>query len=243
MKYIFEQDYLVKKEDCTDSAHMNLSRLQSVLVSAATAQCKKYGMGLDDLIKNGFTWVISKIRIRINKLPKLGDKIKVQTWPIDSGKLVFDRDFAVLYKDETIAKASSRWCVIDIKTRKPVGKKFVFSFDNNEVTDSQISDPFSQRIDNFDLVSEDVHLVSNKEIDINNHLNNARYFEIAQLALDGISPDFSRVREVFVHFKREAVLGEKIGLLVGKNGNTYVVLGAKSENVDIFLFNAKFDDV
>ena len=238
--YLFKINILVDDSLVDEFEHMKFSHFQTALVSAATMQCKIYGIDIESLLKKGLTWVISKIRIKFNSIPKLGDMLTIETWPIKSGKLVFDRDFRVKVGKKIVATASSRWCVIDVNTRKPVRSDLIFSFNDCKAKTTIISDPFVNEIEKFNNFNETIHKVMGDEIDINNHLNNAKYYNMALAAIKDIGCNLNKIREVFFHYLKESLVGDEIVLKSTNFGKTYYVFGYRNnlENDIVFEFNA-----
>ena len=241
MKMIFDEpffyDYCVKESDCDKSGNMRLSAFQSCMLESATGQCRLVERDIDSLLKIGLTWVISKIKIHFYRFPKLGDKLRIFTWPIESGKFAFDRDFRVeLESGKKVAEASSRWCVINYISRRPVSKETI-EFPESTVKSVLFEDAFRPVVEPTSYLGESEHVVLKDEIDVNKHLNNTKYFDIAADAIKNRVGDFGLPKNISVHFVKEIRLGEKLRLFVGKNGNNFVVKGLNDNGHVVFLFD------
>ena len=240
IKYLYATEFVIKDCHVNKDGYFRFSEFQTALVNAATMQCKKYGIDIDSLIPKGLSWVISKIRIKFFAIPKVGDLLKIETWPVESGRLVFDRDFRVYANGKVVAIASSRWCVIDVKTRLPVRTNTIFSFDNNTNKKLIIDSAFVNQIETLSTYKLSEHVVSENEIDINGHLNNARYYDIAMQAIKKLDGQEANIKEVFIHYLRELLPGERIIIKSSLIDNTYYVFGYKDPNCEqvAFEFNA-----
>lgn len=68
----------------------------------------------------GLTWMLHKLRILVNRMPKQGEKVTLETWPSGIDRLFAIRDFQMLMGEEVLLKATSEWMVIDLNRRRPV---------------------------------------------------------------------------------------------------------------------------
>ncbi|HET8538765.1 MAG TPA: acyl-ACP thioesterase domain-containing protein [Anaeromyxobacter sp.] len=94
--------------------------LSGYLSEVAGLHAAELGVGLDALMARGLTWVLVRQRIE-NPVPvRLGDTIAIETWPSGIDRLHALREFVVRRGDEEVARATTRWLVLDVETRRPV---------------------------------------------------------------------------------------------------------------------------
>ena len=78
------------------------------------------GLGRDAMGENR-TWMLSKLRIEMERWPVWQDALVVKTWPSDLDRIFALRDFEL--RDDTgtrIGGAVSAWLVVDTKKRRPL---------------------------------------------------------------------------------------------------------------------------
>jgi acyl-ACP thioesterase len=136
--------------------------------------------GLEDLSKKNLFWVLSRVRVEIVRLPNWAEKITLITYPRGIDGLFALRDYEV-YDSEgnCIISGSSSWLILDAKNRRPIrlNDLDLDFFNNNRralsVNASKIVEVKQNpvRVDNL--------VVKTSDIDLNNHVNNARYIEWA----------------------------------------------------------------
>ena len=63
------------------------------------AHVTQHGFGVRFCIKNKVTWVGSNYAIEIDRLTKMDEHIRIQTWPCGEKKISVSRDFEVFGED------------------------------------------------------------------------------------------------------------------------------------------------
>jgi acyl-ACP thioesterase len=94
--------------------------LQGYLSEVAGLHAQELGVGLDALMANGVTWVLSRLRLENATPIALGDELEIETWPSGIERLFALREFVVRRGGAEVARASTQWLVLDLATRKPV---------------------------------------------------------------------------------------------------------------------------
>ena len=110
-------------------------------------------IGFDNLtMKNKYdsAWVITKTKLKINKLPYWGENIKTKTYITNIKPVKADVETAFYdMNDNLIMVIKDEMCVIDLNIRK-IRKLKDFSFDEQETKESIISESY-EPIDTTDL--------------------------------------------------------------------------------------------
>ena len=127
------------------------------------------------------TWVLSRLVIELNQIPKAYEKFIVETW-IDSAMRYFtSRNFKITNNDGRIfGYGKSIWAMIDTETRQPSDILSVREGLINEYVDKDypcpIVKPSRVKIDdNAELVRTiETHY---NDVDINGHINSIKYIE------------------------------------------------------------------
>lgn len=77
--------------------------------------------GLEDLSKRNLFWVLSRVRVEIDRLPQWNEKIKLVTYPRGIDGLFALRDYEIYdSNDNRIISASSSWLILNAQNRRPV---------------------------------------------------------------------------------------------------------------------------
>ena len=174
-------DVLVEPFHVDFTGHIFLGVLGNHLLNAAGKHSQKRGWGIGALNETQHTWVLSRLCIEMNEMPKQYEQVSIQTWVEGVMKLFTSRNFAILRPDGTpYGYARSIWAMIDTDTRQPTDilgihegliKKYI------EVDKAcPIAKPSRVKMGN------DVQLVQTLEaryhdIDVNGHINSVKYIE------------------------------------------------------------------
>ena len=156
---------------------MKLPSLLNFLQEAAGEHANKLKFGVHDLNMSNDTWVLSRMRVEINRWPEIGENIMVETWPKGFDRLFAIRDFRVYdSKGEVLVRASSYWLVVDRISKRP---KMMTNI-SKELINPEIS-AIDQKLEKITVTKNTDFYFSKKtvssEIDVNGHVNNVYYSE------------------------------------------------------------------
>jgi acyl-ACP thioesterase len=100
---------------------LGVKTLFDLFNDVANEQTVGLGIDVDTFNARGITWMLHRIRVRVDRLPGKGEEVILETWPSGSDRLFAFRDFAVATPaGEPLARATSEWMVIDLERRRPV---------------------------------------------------------------------------------------------------------------------------
>lgn len=87
----------------------------------AEGQTVQLGVDVDTLNQSGQTWMLHRLHIRMDKMPKIGETVVLETWPSGIDRLFALRDYCMLRESgEVLLNATSEWMLIDLKRRRPL---------------------------------------------------------------------------------------------------------------------------
>ena len=179
---------------------------------AAWKNAGALGFSSYDLLKNGVTWVMNRISLEVQQLPGHLDEIIVDTWPSGQDKYFVYRDYKVsTVEGEVIARATSNWVVLDIKTRKLTSvpdyiKNARFDVDRGNLERVRGKVNFNPGLSDH---SYPVH-VSWLDMDLNGHVNNSNYFKWLMDALPEQHHENHSISQMDISFMAEGYNGEQL---------------------------------
>ena len=215
----YKKEYHVKSYEVDCHGFLRVLSLMNFLQEAAVESADSLGFGFEVCRDKGVTWVGSNYLIKISRLPKIEERIVIETWPAEGKLWGAIRNF--LLKDESgnvIIRAKSQWVLIDIERRRPVSLSKYFpeyDFLNEQV----MEDDFQKlpSVENPDAIKD--IWVRFDDIDINNHVNNAVYPLWASESVDGEYRMKHIPTEIEICFKKEALFGEQVEVRYKQEGN------------------------
>ena len=174
-------NFLAEPFHCDLNNNLFIGHLGNHLLNAADSHSSDRGYGMAYLNTIHRTWVLSRLVIELNQIPKAYEKFIVETW-IDSAMRYFtSRNFKITNNDGRIfGYGKSIWAMIDTETRQPSDILSVREGLINEYVDKDypcpIVKPSRVKIDdNAELVRTiETHY---NDVDINGHINSIKYIE------------------------------------------------------------------
>ena len=158
---------------------LTMGVLVNHLLYCAGLHAADRGFGIAELIENQYTWVLSRLAIELDELPRQYEDFSIQTWVENVYRLFTDRNFAILDKDgKPIGYARSVWAMISMQTRKPAD---LLTLHGGSITDyicdkeCPIAKPGRIKVTQDTPVAE--YLTKYSDIDINGHVNSIKYIE------------------------------------------------------------------
>ncbi len=203
-------EYHVRSYECDRNNNLRILTLMNILQDIADNHAKAMGLGIEYVMSRGLAWVGSNYVLNIERLPKMHETIRIETWPAEERKLGVVRDFEVFGEDgKSIIRASSLWILIDYRKKRPVSLRDNIS-DYAILPERVIKTDFP-KLPEVERVDEETKFrVRFDDIDMNRHVNNAVYF---LWACEAVDPEFRLEHDpkhIEISFKKEGHMGEKI---------------------------------
>lgn len=214
MEAIYKKQFTIQGSDVDFRQQLKLSSLFIYLQDMATEHATKLGVGRNvTQDEYGVVWVLIRARVDVIRYPKIRENITIETWPNQPGKLEFERNF-FMYDDENniIAKAMSSWVLIDFNTRKLKRSSLIESNFPPSGRENAIDCQLGKFKSKGNLNIEYKKTVGYSDIDINEHLNNAKYIDYI---MDCFSLEKHKkyiVKSIEIDYVHEALPGETIVL-------------------------------
>ena len=220
MKYS-ESDLVLRLENRIPPYYVSLTgqpkfyTLCSMFFEAAAIHANNLGYGYDDMSRGQVYWVLSRLQVIMHAYPRMDQTIIIETWPKGANKLFFMRDYRMLSQDNhLIAQATTAWLILDRNSGRP---KKIEDAKLNELT---IKDRHG--IENLPgklpVISEPDREESVKalysDLDINNHVNAAKYIEWIQDCYDEELYKLNNVSEFQINYQLETRFAEDVRIRI-----------------------------
>ena len=181
MQTIWQEDVFVKSYDVDFKNRLKISQLFNYMQEAAGNHAEHLGWGYRDIVGNNLIWVLSRVKVRMDEYPTWGSTIKVETWPKDTYRLFATRDF--IFRNESggqIGAATTVWLLLDINTMRPQRVQNVQELYLENKDRHGLNETLEKLSCEGTLIKTFERTVSYNDIDINCHVNNARYVDWLQ---------------------------------------------------------------
>lgn len=197
------------------SGRIFMGILGNHLLNAAGNHSQRRGWGISALNESQHTWVLSRLSIEMEEMPRQYEHAEVRTWVESVIKLFTNRNFAILRPDGTpYGYARSIWAMIDVKTRKPCDLLSLYDGDivryvvSPEENVCPIEGHGRFRFRNAELVRTIETYYS--DIDINGHVNSIKYIEHILDLFPREKFTGQGIRRFEIAYKTEAYMGDRL---------------------------------
>lgn len=154
--------------------NISLGALISLLVETSFYQASDVEKNIDTKNKN---WFIYRWMIEIKKNIKANDNIEISTIPVGFYKFYAYRDFFVEDNNKTLIKANSIFMLYDDSKNRAIKipEDYIKAYDSKKVLIKEQKLKRKKEYKNKKSI-----LLRYSDIDTNNHVNNAKYFEFLE---------------------------------------------------------------
>lgn len=198
-----------------DEMNLSMPALFGLIQEISSEHVNKCNIGWQNLRKSNLFWVLSKIHIKIARLPKWSEEIIIRTWGKCHDLLVNPRDYEMEDNEGNLMmKATSSWVILDAENGKI---KKLDEFDDRLVYPKEKEDAITTRapkVPKIDIQEEcNFNIVLNSDIDMNKHVNNAHYVQWALDSVDQLFRQTHHLVEVVINYLSQAKLGDYYGII------------------------------
>ena len=208
--------------------------LLEILENAGSYHSDKVGYGALDIEETKLSWILLEWKLKVINRPKYGDILTVNTWGRNMEKFFTYRDYELFDENNNLCViATSKWALVNIETGKlsrmtediinkykPEEKQV---FPNKDIEKIEIPKHFD---------SELVYKVKRRDIDLNSHMHNLYYLDLAYEALPEEEFDKRPFDNIRITYKKEIKLGDTIKCKYKKQDNkNIIVITDEDENI------------
>ncbi len=193
---------------------LNYETLGKDLLNCAEQHANKRGFGVDDITPRNHAWVLSRLAIEMNEMPKMFSELEISTWVESLYRLFTNRNFAVKGTDgKEYGYARSIWAMIDRTTRQPIELERLYAKEFSNCILAGHPCPIAPQTRLRPLKEAEecrTHKIVMSDIDYNGHVNSIKYI---QLLCDAFPLDFyqaHRLKRVEIAYINESVFGETL---------------------------------
>ena len=176
MKPIYEQEFTIEQIHVDRYNNAKLSVLLYFIQEAAGSHCNLLCVDHDVLALKHMFWAVSRNKVQVTRLPRLNERITVQTWPMPTTKVAFPRS-VVAYdaQGNELFRSISLWVLMDDRTRAMIlpGKSGIVV--DGTLTGNELTVPHSLSFRSREH-SQD-RTVCYSHLDRNGHMNNTYYLD------------------------------------------------------------------
>ena len=234
MEPIYQQEFHINDAAVDCFGRLRPSMLLFYVQEVAGLHASTLGAGFDALMAKNLFWAILRTRVQITRLPRSGETIRVETWPMPTTKVAYPR--SVVAYDEAgseVFRCISLWCLMDTATRGMVlpGKSGVMV--RGTLRGNELALPGSLAVRTLENAVTRKVLFS--DLDRNGHMNNTFYPDIVYDYFPDAAKDDDTGNISSVYYTNEVMCGEKFDVYTKNGDREFMFLAKNSKNgKDIF---------
>ena len=214
--YCCTQEFTLRHSDFDFKDELKLSAYLALAQEIAGTSADELGFGYADLKPKDMGFIIVNTYCEILRPVRLGEQVKVESWPLPPRHGIFERAYRVSVSGEVRANLSSRWCLVDLKTFSLLGAEALgAAHENCPYRQEKTVEVPAWKIPKLDGGKEIYALrVGNSQCDHYLHANNTRY---ADFFCDCFSmEELSRpVKSFQIAYVKQAKEGQELSLYRG----------------------------
>ena len=143
---------------------------------AAWNHAEHLGIGHAELAKRNKLWVLGRLLLQIGRSPRWGESGELTTWPRGTSGAFALRDFEIFDNTATpLAAGTSSWLVLEASTHRPQRLDKLLQQIRTPVTRMALGREASKLTGTTGFAATVVREVRYSDVDINQHVNSARY--------------------------------------------------------------------
>lgn len=207
---VLSEEFKMELKDIGKENYIKNRAILEIFENIGTHHSDIAGYGPNDIETNGVSWVLLDWKLKVIKRLKYGEKFIVNTWGRRMKRVYTYRDFEMYNEsNELCAIGTSKWALVDIKTGRitrlnsEIEEKYQIEekrvFDEEELDKINIPETY---------LTSMKYKVSRRDIDINGHMHNLYYLDLAYEVLPEEVYEKRPFDNVRIQYKKEIKYGD-----------------------------------
>lgn len=222
--------FTVEPQDVDFTLRSTIASLCNNVLNTAGVDAQRNGFGVDSLMKNNCSWVLSRLAVELDSRPAQFTQYTVRTWVNYDGRLLSSRNFELEDADGNVfGRVVSQWAMINFETRRPVDLTQLAESYMTVLSEEPSPCERPRKLHTVEPTRTFGHRIAYSDIDFNRHVNTMRYMDMMMdmLPIETFAED--RAVRIDIHFAKESVYGQTLAVGFAESGN-------------VSLFEIKSDD-
>ncbi len=211
----YEDWYIIRTHEIDARQRLTVPALMMLMQEASMHNARQLQISLWDEEMNNLSWVILRKELIVLKMPTLGQKVKVVTYPAGFQRVFAYRDFWV-YDDKghVLATASSTWTLMNLAERR-ISKipQDILSLDI-PAKDKLLAQPESKIVMSDKLTESYRYTIRHFDLDWNNHVNNIILAKLMIQSLGAGRLSSGYIKKFTIHIKAECYINDSLSIQV-----------------------------
>ncbi len=229
---IFENKTRVDINKVNSNALITNKGMLELLENTACMHSDTAGYGIKDIPNTHLSWIQLNWKVKIFRRLNYGETVTIRTWARTASKVSTLRDFEVIDENgKTACIATTRWTLISTDTQSITKITDDIINKYNPENGTVLPDFEFKRLEEpKEFSNEYVYTTQRRDIDVNKHMHNLNYLDLAYEALPEdvyFNNDFNNIE---IMYKTAIILGDTSKCLyTHENGKHLVTIKSMDE--------------
>lgn len=202
----YQHHYEVRTYEIDSRKRMTIPALARLMQEAAMQNVIELRLSVWDLEPHHLSWVLMRKQLQVCRMPVLGERMLVTTYPAGFERMFTYRDYKVLGEDEELlAASSSTWLLMDTRSRRmaPI-PEHILAFQEKMPPPGQCLPRPEGKLPRFGQASHSKNFEVNwHDLDFNLHLNNTLYIQWMLEPLPGEVLEKGQLLQLDINYRAE----------------------------------------
>lgn len=177
----YQESHVVRYSEGDRFGCLKLRALFDYAQDIAGNHAEALGVGMTGLQQQDRAWMLSRIRLRITRYPRICESFLIFTYPMGFERLFARREFRFFdAKGELFCTATSYWLLLELSKLKILNAAHELNGLMPDNSDRDIAFPSLAKIIPPSVEQYTQYPIQESMLDINQHLNNAEYAALVQ---------------------------------------------------------------
>lgn len=211
----YQEKFRIRTFEIDNKKVATLPAIVELMQEAAMQNVTEIDLSVEDLEEHKISWVLMRKNMTVHRLPTLGEKINILTYPAGFEKFFTYRDYKIFAENgDLLCASASTWLLMNTDTRRmtriPV---FIRDLEAKMKENIKLGLPRPSLKLDFKFEKADFtkkFTVNYFDLDFNLHLSNVTYLK---WMLEAIPNDFlleNSIKNIDILYRAECRLGEKV---------------------------------
>ena len=211
MEPLYTQNFEITDHYVDCFGRMTPASILLMIQEVAGKHCTALSVDYDTLAKRRMFWAVTRHRVQVSRMPRLGETIRVETWPMPTTRVAYPRS-VVAYDaaGNECFRAISLWVLMNLDTRSMIlpGKSGISVV--GSLRGRELPSPGSLAL--MDHTQTRQRQVCFTDLDRNGHMDNTRYLNWVSDLLPSAFHQSHEVKEFTICYHAEAREGQLLDL-------------------------------